>query len=168
DAGCQHNSCREKKWHDLRDAVEGSGWPFNGGQAGSFSPSGDREEYRRDRHHENGTKHGTTEEASPSGSADLAQLSIGALLAKEEERLERGPVLIPTGWSRLDAALNGGLAVPSLNVLGAAPKSSKSTLVQIIAVRHVEAGGVAYVLDLENGRRRVLRQILCRRAKLGP
>ena len=31
---------------------------------------------------------------------------------------------------------------------------------------HVEAGGFAYYLDLENGRRRCMRRMLCRRAKL--
>ncbi len=25
-AGCSHNSCAGKKWHDLRDAIEGPGW----------------------------------------------------------------------------------------------------------------------------------------------
>lgn len=98
----------------------------------------------------------------------LAALSIGAALQHEEARLEQGVARVATGWPRLDAALGSGLAVPSLTVLGAPPKSGKSTWTQMIAVRHVEAGGVAYVLDLENGRRRVLRQILCRCAELGP
>jgi KaiC/GvpD/RAD55 family RecA-like ATPase len=178
-AGCHHNSCREKKWHDLRDTVEGPGWRRGNGRSASFDFSGDRVEHRQEHRggghvsddapgSRNGTKRGATEATDPSGLDALAPLSVGAVLAKEEERLERGPVLIPTGWTRLDAALDGGLAVPSLNVLGAAPKSSKSTLVQMTAVRHVEAGGVAYILDLENGRRRILRQILCRRAELGP
>jgi replicative DNA helicase len=98
----------------------------------------------------------------------LAALSVGALLDLEEHKLELGPVRMPTGWPRLDKALGGGLEVPSLTVLGAAPKSGKSTWAQMIAVRHVEAGGVAYCLDLENGRRRFLRGILCRRAEIGP
>ncbi len=95
-------------------------------------------------------------------------LSIGAWLPGEEDALEAGVARIPTGWERLDSALGGGLAVPSLNLLGAAPKSGKSTWARIIAERHAEAGGLAYYLDLENGKRRFRRQLLCRRAGLGP
>lgn len=102
------------------------------------------------------------------GQEPLTALSIAAALGEEEERLERGVDRLPTGWPRLDTALGGGLVMPSLNVLGAGPKSGKSTWAQITAIRHVEAGGVAYILDRENGRLRVLRQILCRRAHLGP
>ncbi|WP_157061347.1 DnaB-like helicase C-terminal domain-containing protein [Anaeromyxobacter dehalogenans] len=97
-----------------------------------------------------------------------APFSIASVLDEQESRLERGTERIATGWTRLDAALGGGLAVPSLVVLGAPPKAGKSSWSQILAVRHVEAGGVAYVLDLENGPRRVLRQIMCRRAEVGP
>lgn len=100
--------------------------------------------------------------------ASFSALTIGAALALEEARIEGGVERVPTGWPKLDAALGGGLIVPSLNVLGAAPKSGKSTWAQIVATRHVEAGGVAYVLDLENGRRRFLRQMLSRHAQLGP
>jgi KaiC/GvpD/RAD55 family RecA-like ATPase len=57
--------------------------------------------------------------------------------------------------------------VPSLNILGAAPKSGKSTWAQIIAERHAEAGGFVYYLDLENGRRHFMRRMLCRHAHLG-
>jgi hypothetical protein len=37
----------------------------------------------------------------------------------------------------------------------------------MIAERHAEGGGFVYYLDLENGRRRFLRRLLCRRARLG-
>lgn len=99
--------------------------------------------------------------------SDLADIAIGYLLDAEELRLEEGVNYLPTGFPRLDMALGGGFAVPSLNVLGAGPKSGKSSTAQIIATRHVDRGGAAYYLDVENGRRRVLRQILCRRARLG-
>ena len=98
----------------------------------------------------------------------VADLSIGAMLSREESRIEQPTPRIATGWKRVDAALGGGLEVPSLTVLGAPPKGAKSTWAQIVAVRHVEAGGVAYVLDLENGPRRFLRRVLCRRVELGP
>jgi replicative DNA helicase len=98
---------------------------------------------------------------------ELAALSIGGALAKEETALEHGTKHVATGWSRLDRALGGGFGVPSLNIIGAAPKSGKSTWAQIIAERHVEAGGFVYYLDLENGRRRFMRRMLCRHAKLG-
>jgi KaiC/GvpD/RAD55 family RecA-like ATPase len=89
-------------------------------------------------------------------------------LAGELERLESPLSRLKTGWERLDAALGGGLEVPSLTILGAAPKSGKSTWAQIVAERHAEAGGAVFYLDLENGRRRFLRRMLCRRARLGP
>jgi replicative DNA helicase len=98
---------------------------------------------------------------------ELAGLSIAGALAKEETALETGTKHVVTGWSRLDCALGGGFGVPSLNILGAAPKSGKSTWAQIIAERHAEAGGFVYYLDLENGRRRFMRRMLCRRAQLG-
>lgn len=98
----------------------------------------------------------------------LHRLSVFAAVCDEDERLDDGITRTPTSLPRLDAALGGGLAVPSLNVIGAGPKASKSTLAQIIATRHVEAGGTAYVLDLENGVNRFLRRLACRRAKLGP
>jgi KaiC/GvpD/RAD55 family RecA-like ATPase len=97
----------------------------------------------------------------------LGPISLACVLKAEEHRLEEGVQRVPTGFPRLDAALGGGLVIPSLNVLGAAPKSGKSTWAQVVAVQHVERGGVAYYLDLENGRRRFLRQVLCRRAQLG-
>jgi hypothetical protein len=98
---------------------------------------------------------------------ELAILSIAAALAKEETALEEGTKRIATGWRRLDRALAGGFGVPSLNLIGAAPKSGKSTWAQIVAERHAEAGGFVYYLDLENGRRRFIRRMLCRRARLG-
>jgi hypothetical protein len=103
-----------------------------------------------------------------SAAARLASLSPRTALNAEGDALEAGVPFVPTGWTRLDAALGGGLAIPSLNVLGAAPKSGKSTWAQIVAVRHVEAGGVAYCLDLENGRRRYFGRLLCRLAGIGP
>jgi len=98
---------------------------------------------------------------------EFAALSISAALAKEEAALEDGSKRLPTGWPRLDRALGGGFGIPSLNILGAAPKSGKSTWAQIIAERHVEGGGFVYYLDLENGRRRFVRRLLCRRSRLG-
>jgi hypothetical protein len=97
----------------------------------------------------------------------LGGLAIAGALAKEEEALEGGTKHVATGWRRLDGVLGGGFALPSLNLLGAAPKSGKSTWAQIVAERHVDAGGFVYYLDLENGCRRFLRRMLCRRAGLG-
>lgn len=94
-------------------------------------------------------------------------LSIASALAKEVAALEGGSKPISSGWPRLDRVLGGGFAVPSLNILGAAPKSGKSTWAQIVTERHVESGGFAYYLDLENGRRRFMRRLLCRRSRLG-
>ncbi len=103
---------------------------------------------------------------SEPGSLDA--LTARAALTLEGDALDQGVPMIATGWPRLDAKLGGGFAVPSLNVIGAAPKSAKSTHAQIIATRHVERGGVAYHLDLENGRRRYFRRLLCRMSQLGP
>jgi replicative DNA helicase len=100
--------------------------------------------------------------------AELDALSAPRLLADFEERLESGVPRIRTGFPRLDARLGGGLPRPSLVVLGAGPKASKSTLTQKVVEHHVNSGGVAYVLDLENGPARFLRRTLCRRARLAP
>ncbi len=103
----------------------------------------------------------------PETSGGLMDIAIGFLLDAEEIQLEEGVQYIPTGFTRLDLALGGGLPIPSLTVLGAAPKSGKSSIAQCVATRHAERGGFVYYLDVENGRRRVLRQLLCRRASLG-
>jgi len=97
----------------------------------------------------------------------LRGLALASALAKEEAALEGETSHVATGWRRLDAALGGGFAIPSLNLLGAAPKTGKSTWAQIVAERHVEGGGFVYYLDLEIGRRRFLRRLLCRRSRLG-
>lgn len=110
----------------------------------------------------------TVEPSALDAAADrLGNLSVYMAIVNEADRLEDDLQRIATGFPRLDAALGGGFAVPSLNILGAGPKSSKSTWSQIVAVQHVESGGVAYVLDLENGRTRFLRRLLCRHARLG-
>lgn len=109
----------------------------------------------------------TAAETLDTAAADLAPLLLLNALHQEEEQLEAGVQRLPTGLARLDERLGGGFSVPSLNVIGAAPKSGKSTLAQVVATHHVERGGVAYYLDLENGRRRFLRQVLCRKAELG-
>jgi hypothetical protein len=68
-AGCLHNSCREKKWQDLRDEVEGPQW---------------RESKRRQ---QTPTKQkapkdaeGKQERSSPSGGAAVPLIEIGAKL----------------------------------------------------------------------------------------
>jgi len=100
--------------------------------------------------------------------AEFDALSAPRLLADFAERLESSVPRIRTGFPRLDARLGGGLPKPSLVVVGAGPKASKSTLTQKVVEHHVNSGGVAYVLDLENGPARFLRRTLCRRARLGP
>jgi KaiC/GvpD/RAD55 family RecA-like ATPase len=94
-------------------------------------------------------------------------LTPRSAFAAEGSSLDVGTPLIQTGWKLLDDKI-GGFAIPSLNVLGAAPKSGKSTWAQIIAARHAALGGVTYHLDLENGRRRYYRRLLCRLLKIGP
>src|SRR5512133_3677120 len=96
---------------------------------------------------------------------ELALAGLTARSAIESDELDAEAAFIATGWSRLDAAIGGGFLIPSLNVLGAAPKAGKSTWAQIIAFRHAESEGVAYVLDLENGRRRYFRRLVCRLAE---
>lgn len=98
----------------------------------------------------------------------LMRLSISAHLALEQESLENGVEYVPTGFPSLDQRLGGGLVLPSLNVIGGGPKSLKSTVARIAAYHHAEAGGVVYYLDLENGRKRHLLRVLCRRANLSP
>jgi len=84
------------------------------------------------------------------------------------ERLHRGVERLKTGFPELDRALGGGIAVPSIAVLGAKPKCGKSTIVSVIAESVVAAGGYAYIWDLENGLDRFLRRLMCRRARLNP
>lgn len=97
----------------------------------------------------------------------LAELRVGHHLEALGDSIDAGVRRIATGWPRLDAALGGGFAFPSLNILGAAPKSGKSTWAQHVARHHLAEGGAVLYVDLENGRRRYLRQLLCRKAELG-
>jgi KaiC/GvpD/RAD55 family RecA-like ATPase len=94
-------------------------------------------------------------------------LTMPDLLSRDLARIENPPPRLATGFPRFDRALGGGFEVPSLNVIGAGPKSLKSTWCQVVAERHAAAGGAVYYLDLENGSRRFLRRLLCRHAGLG-
>jgi len=103
--------------------------------------------------------------AGSSGRPGLA--TMGDLLDAELGRIEKGVPRLATGFPRFDAAIGGGLQVPSLNVIGAGPKSLKSSWCQVAAERHAASGGAVYYLDLENGATRFLRRLLCRKAGLG-
>lgn len=94
-------------------------------------------------------------------------LTMRDLLDAELGRVEKGVARLATGFARFDAALGGGLVAPGLHVIGAGPKSLKSTWCQVVAERHAAGGGAVYYLDLENGATRFLRRLLCRRAGLG-
>jgi replicative DNA helicase len=95
--------------------------------------------------------------------AQLAQRAEGAL-----KRLRAGVERLQTGFPELDRALGGGIAVPSIVVLGAKPKCGKSILVDTIADNVVSQGNYAYILDLENGMDRFMRRLMCRRSMLNP
>ena len=93
--------------------------------------------------------------------------SAGALL-EATWRARGEPVRrMPTGLRRLDRFLGGGFTVPSLVLLGAGPKSAKSTIASAITENHVAAGGTAMVIDLENGARRWARRLLMRQVEVG-
>ena len=135
--------------------------------AGLMQPTAETKEFGLDRLPDLGADLDHEAASASLGDDAFAALSVGGLLAHVEQRLEGGVEHLPTGWPRLDAALGGGFLVPSLNVIGAPPKAHKSTFAQVIATHHVERGGVSYYLDVENGRLRFLRRLLCRRAGLG-
>lgn len=102
------------------------------------------------------------------GPRSLDQSKLGVRAVPALERLRKGVERLPTGFPELDRALGGGIAVPSIVVLGAKPKCGKSTIIANLADNVVTNGGYAYVLDLENGIDRFLRRLMCRRARVNP
>ena len=91
---------------------------------------------------------------------------ISDFVMQEVERFKDGVPTLPSSWQRLDRFLGGGFVIPSLVVLGAQPKIGKSTFAQIIAERHVRAGGVALYIDTELGRGEFIRRLLYRASGL--
>jgi replicative DNA helicase len=103
------------------------------------------------------------------GRTDASVLTpLGSLFEQELARLNNGIERMGSGWPRLDRVLRGGFVVPSLVMLGAAPKAGKSTWCQLVAERHAEAGGFVYYLDFENGSARFVRRMFARRSRLDP
>jgi len=90
----------------------------------------------------------------------------GSMATKALEDMRKPPKRIATGLPSWDAALNGGLLVPSLTVLGAKPKIGKSTIMTFIADAVVTGGHIVYMVDLENGGSRIFRRIVARRARI--
>jgi replicative DNA helicase len=99
----------------------------------------------------------------------LDDLSIRRMLDEEEHHLDEGVPRLATGFKRLDQKLGGGFPIPSLVTLGAPPKSLKSTFAQVFVTNAIVNGGALVLfVDMENGRRGLLRRIACRRAGLAP
>lgn len=106
--------------------------------------------------------------AKPMPRPGLAVFEGAGVLLGETYRTIGTPVRrMPTGLERLDRFLDGGFTVPSAVLLGAGPKSAKSTIASAIAEHHVRSGGVAVVIDLENGPRRWARRLLMRQVQIG-
>jgi hypothetical protein len=102
-----------------------------------------------------------------SGPAAWKVEGAGALLEQTWRGIGEPVRRMATGLERLDDFLGGGFAVPSVVLLGAGPKSAKSTIASAIAENHVAAGGTALVIDLENGARRWARRLLMRQTRIG-
>jgi len=98
----------------------------------------------------------------------LDSLTLQARIDRLGDKLDFGAPRMATGWKRLDDRLGGGFTIPSLNVIGAPPKSSKSTWARIIAMRRATMGDAVYHLDLENGELSYLTRTLCRAIRVGP
>jgi KaiC/GvpD/RAD55 family RecA-like ATPase len=102
----------------------------------------------------------------------LDEFSLAALYPTVEALLQKPQQRLATGWPILDAALSDGsgkgqrgFPAPGYVALAAPPKAGKSTWSQMIAEQHVERGGWAVCVDLENGRERFYRRLLYRRGR---
>jgi KaiC/GvpD/RAD55 family RecA-like ATPase len=101
-------------------------------------------------------------------SSDTDSLSVAALLPNYLRELMHGVPRLATHFKELDKALNGGLPLRGLTVLGGEPKAGKSSIAQRIAIEHCRHGGIALYYDFENGTARFLRRMVCAEAKIGP
>jgi hypothetical protein len=107
-----------------------------------------------------------------SGPAAWKVEGAGRLIAEVFGDLGKPERRASSGFQRLDRFLGGegtaqGFMVPSLVLVGAGPKSSKSTFACAIAEHHVRSRGVATIVDLENGWNRWARRLIHRDIAIG-
>lgn len=115
----------------------------------------------------------TEEEAEALISEEIAHYCARGLSKYQTAGLAREVLDVRDSQRRIpalpswNAALGGGLRIPSFTVLGAKPKCGKSTICAHVADAVTRAGHFVFMLDLENGIKRTVRRFMSIKSNVG-
>ena len=102
----------------------------------------------------------TSKAFSPFASPEREHLDFTSALEKNMGKTLLG---VPTGFAKLDRALNG---IRGINILGGQPKAGKSCFFMQVSTEAARAGTPVIYYDFENGRHKTYLRTLCRFSRL--
>jgi replicative DNA helicase len=97
---------------------------------------------------------------SPFTSPEREHLNFLEALEKDKGKSILG---VPTGFERMDQALNG---IRGINIMGGQPKSGKSSFFMQVSTEAARQGVPVIYYDFENGRQKIYLRTLCRLSRL--
>ena len=97
---------------------------------------------------------------SPFTSPEREHLNFLEELEKEKGKSVLG---VPTGFERMDQALNG---IRGINIMGGQPKAGKSSFFMQVSTEAARQGVPVIYYDFENGRQKIYLRTLCRLSRL--
>jgi replicative DNA helicase len=97
---------------------------------------------------------------SPFTSPEREHLDFLEALEKDKGKSILG---VPTGFERMDQALNG---IRGINIMGGQPKAGKSSFFMQVSTEAARQGVPVIYYDFENGRQKIYLRTLCRLSRL--
>ena len=97
---------------------------------------------------------------SPFTSPEREHLDFLEALEKDKGKSVLG---VPTGFERMDQALNG---IRGINIMGGQPKAGKSSFFMQVSTEAARQGVPVIYYDFENGRQKIYLRTLCRLSRL--
>ena len=97
---------------------------------------------------------------SPFTSPEREHLNFLEALEKDKGKSVLG---VPTGFERMDQALNG---IRGINIMGGQPKAGKSSFFMQVSTEAARQGVPVIYYDFENGRQKIYLRTLCRLSRL--
>jgi replicative DNA helicase len=80
-----------------------------------------------------------------------------------EHNVGRDTLGVPTGFEKMDAAMNG---IRGINIMGGQPKAGKSCFFMQVSTEAARRGMPVIYYDFENGREKIYMRTLCRLSRL--
>lgn len=97
---------------------------------------------------------------SPFTSPEREHLNFLDALEKDKGKAVLG---VPTGFTKMDQALNG---IRGINIMGGQPKAGKSSFFMQVSTESARQGMPVIYYDFENGRQKIYLRTLCRLSRL--